>query len=212
MLVLSHTQEHTCLDVATVKCSGQYPHAWSLSHPRILQLGAHFSTPPMWDKWDRFLHACSTCGRAKPLQLSLTLEMATAPNRHPWTGTTCGSNHLRGGHCNQTQAVVTLTPLGTHTPFCCYYQMLWSPWRSAQSLLQLCRALQLGLACANFLQVLDAIAKKAMIAGPTHCLLLPENTLSILEKTVCSHQRNNIQTPTPKINSNPPKIQRGALA
>ena len=53
---------------------------------------------------------------------------------------------------------------------------------------------------------------QALTLGPTHCLLLPENTLSILGITAYSHQEKetaNIQTPTPKINSNQPQNTKG---
>ena len=38
-------------------------HAWSLSLPRTLQLGAACSAPPAWAKWDRVCHVWSTGGR-----------------------------------------------------------------------------------------------------------------------------------------------------
>ena len=75
LLVFSHPWENSGPAAATAKCSGKYPHAWSLSLLRILQLGAACIAHPMWSKWVRLLSARSTGGRDKPPQLSLTLEM-----------------------------------------------------------------------------------------------------------------------------------------
>ena len=54
-----------------------------------------------------------------------------------------------------------LTPLGTHRPCHCHYQMLQAPSKSARGSWPLLRALQVGVACINFLQVLAAVQSPA---------------------------------------------------
>ena len=116
---------------ATAKCSGCCPDTWSLSLPKILQLGATDMAPHAWAKWNRVLIAWSEDGRGKPPQLSLTPEVGVAH----CNGRYMNKNHLqpqprqrahREGHCDGTPAFVALDPLGTHPPCCCHCQMLWA--------------------------------------------------------------------------------------
>ena len=131
LLVLLHTWEHTGPIAATVECSGQYLHARSMSLPRILQLGEVCAALPVWAKWNGVLHVWSTCGRENH-HIYQWLQRWPWPTTTsgPWTGTTCDSKHLRGGHCNRTLPVEDLTPLGSHSPCWCYCQMLWTPCTS----------------------------------------------------------------------------------
>ena len=130
-LLLSLSWEHTYPAAATAKCSGQWPDTWSLSLPKILQLGTTGAVPSAWAKWDRVLLIWSAGGRGRPPQLSLIPEvgMAHCHWRH------LNKNHLqphspkghhRGGHYDQTPPVGALAPPGTHPPCCCHCQMFWA--------------------------------------------------------------------------------------
>ena len=109
--------------------------------------------------------------------------------------------------------------LEIHTPCCCYCQRLWVLPTPPRGSLPLPRALQTGAASATSPRVL-AIVKHtatrhwlpalpiASISLETHAAPYQGvNSLLTLRKETA-----NIQTPMPKINSNPPKIQRSALA
>ena len=137
-------------------------HSWPLFTSQDPATRSSLCTHPVWTKWDEVILLWSTGGRGKLSQLSLTLRVVwPATTRGPWTGTTCNPSHLRGhhrgGHCDWTPPVVALTPLGTHTPYHCHFQMLWTLSKSAWGSLPLPRAMQLGAACDTFPQALATV-------------------------------------------------------
>ena len=126
-LLLSLPWEDTRPAAATVKSSGQHPDTWSVSHLKILQLGAANAALPLWAKWDRGFPAWPAGSRGKLLQLSLTPEVGVA--HCLWRD--LNKNHLqphspkghhRGGHHDQTPPVSSLPHLGTHLSCCCHCQ------------------------------------------------------------------------------------------
>ena len=111
--VASLLWEHTHLAAAIAKCSGWRPDTWSLSLPKILQLGGAVAAPAAWAMWDRVLLAWSAAGRGKPPQLSLIAEVGVAHCHWSYLN----KNHLqphspeghhRGGHCDRTPPVGAL--------------------------------------------------------------------------------------------------------
>ena len=113
MLLLSLPGEHTHPAAATAKCSGQCPDSWSLSFPKILQLGAAGAVPPAWAKWNRVLLVWSAGSRGKLLRLSLIPEVGVAHDNWRYLiKITCSPIHLKG---TTEEGIVTEHHLsGTH--------------------------------------------------------------------------------------------------
>lgn len=114
------------------------------------------------------------------------------------TGATYIPKHLRGdcrgGYCDWTSPVVALTPLGTLTP--CHCLMLQALPKSAWGSLLLSKALQLGVACGTFLQVLATLRAQQPGTDYWPCPLLPspwKHTQHPIKGIYCSHWRKRQQ-------------------
>ena len=105
----------------------------------------------------------------------------------------CGSSHLKGGHCNQTQAFIALTSGNS----CTLLQLQPNSLFTLQILVELITTAQ-GRR-SNLCHLLAGFCfswepkDQTLNAGPAHCPLLCENSLGIQGIKACTYQRKRQQ-------------------
>ena len=117
-----------------------------------------------------------------PLVVLITSEESIAIKHKLWllSNTSCGCSHTPGNSCT----LLLLLPNALVTLKICLKLITTSQGSATRS--SLCHLPASPYCCWE-------PNEQALTAGPAHCLLLPENTLSSLGITASSHQRKKQQ-------------------